>query len=660
MRSLIIILFLFISVFASAQNRVGLVHPRVLGQPTDTTQFGVILLDTVTKAGNWFTLNETDFEVSGGELRLRFQTDSVFVQGDSLCAITMGDTICVYQDSVYITADSFCIIQMGDTTCVEFTPGVGETTLYNGDGSLLTNRTVSLNNKSLTFDQGGISGKMYFNQIGIFPFLTIDGEVIANNTSSLFQLVHSGSGDMFMNFNGAAAEDYAFGVDKSADALVIAEGTDVDGAGDQMMLFYSAEDSIVSAKDHQFDAGILDGGGDIGSSGQVLTATGSGVNWETPTSSGVAISALDPATIGNTINNDAWEQEWQWDGLAGGSGLVLSSANTAAIGSTQKLFEVTLSGANATSGQTTYAGHFSNTHTGTSSENYGLRALATGGTINYGLYASTSGGTVGYGVRSFCSDNSHTAIYGTALGSSAYGVQGEAVGSLGAGVFGLTSNATGIGVRAFASTGGLPLFAQNSGVNTNDIVTVAKIERVSATGGTADGAGGSMLFSLETGTNANMNTSNQIVSKWTTAANATRTSQMYITGVNSATENTIMYLEGDKRTRFNGRAEMQQGADVASVAGAIALGYDGNVFEITGTNTITLISNLGFQNGTEITLLFTSTASLTDGVANSGTDIGMELEGNTNFTGSADDIVKLTLSEIGGTQRWRMTGKSVN
>ena len=105
---------------------------------------------------------------------------------------------------------------------------------------------------------------------------------------------------------------------------------------------------------------------------------------------------------------------------------------------------------------------------------------------------------------------------------------------------------------------------------------------------------------------------------------------------------------------------MQQGADVASVAGAITLGYDGNVFEITGTNTITLISNLGFQNGTEVTLIFTSTATLNDGVANSGTDIGMELNGNANLVASADDVIKLVLCEIGGTQRWRESGRSIN
>jgi len=111
---------------------------------------------------------------------------------------------------------------------------------------------------------------------------------------------------------------------------------------------------------------------------------------------------------------------------------------------------------------------------------------------------------------------------------------------------------------------------------------------------------------------------------------------------------------------FNGLIQGNQGADVASTAGVMTLGPDGNVFEITGTNTITAIANTNKKNGYVVTLLFTSTAVLTDGTANSGANIGMELEGNTNFTGSATDAVTLVLSEIGGTQRWIMVGKSVN
>jgi hypothetical protein len=109
------------------------------------------------------------------------------------------------------------------------------------------------------------------------------------------------------------------------------------------------------------------------------------------------------------------------------------------------------------------------------------------------------------------------------------------------------------------------------------------------------------------------------------------------------------------KNRFN----LAQGSDVASAAGAIALGTGGNSFEITGTDAITLISNATWQNGSIVTLLFTSTATLTDGTANSGTDIGMELAGNTNFVASAGATLTLILSEIGGTQRWREMARSV-
>lgn len=109
-----------------------------------------------------------------------------------------------------------------------------------------------------------------------------------------------------------------------------------------------------------------------------------------------------------------------------------------------------------------------------------------------------------------------------------------------------------------------------------------------------------------------------------------------------------------------GRVLQTQGADVASAAGAIAVGSDGNTFELTGTNAVTLISNVGWRNGSEIIIVFTSTASLTDGTANSGTDIGMELAGNANFTGSADDVITLVLTEVGGVQKWREKSRTVN
>lgn len=57
--------------------------------------------------------------------------------------------------------------------------------------------------------------------------------------------------------------------------------------------------------------------------------------------------------------------------------------------------------------------------------------------------------------------------------------------------------------------------------------------------------------------------------------------------------------------------KLAKGADVASVAGAITLGDDGNYFDITGTNAITSIT--AKTAGTVVTLQFDSTASLVDG-----------------------------------------------
>lgn len=73
-----------------------------------------------------------------------------------------------------------------------------------------------------------------------------------------------------------------------------------------------------------------------------------------------------------------------------------------------------------------------------------------------------------------------------------------------------------------------------------------------------------------------------------------------------------------------------KGADVASVAGAITLGEDGNQFDITGTNAITSIT--AKTAGTFVILQFDSTASLVD---------GSNLKINGNMTGAAESTITL-------------------
>lgn len=76
--------------------------------------------------------------------------------------------------------------------------------------------------------------------------------------------------------------------------------------------------------------------------------------------------------------------------------------------------------------------------------------------------------------------------------------------------------------------------------------------------------------------------------------------------------------------------KLAKGADVASAAGAITLGDDGNYFDITGTAAITSIT--AKTAGTVVTLQFDSTASLVDGS-------NLKLAGN--FTGAAESQITL-------------------
>lgn len=76
--------------------------------------------------------------------------------------------------------------------------------------------------------------------------------------------------------------------------------------------------------------------------------------------------------------------------------------------------------------------------------------------------------------------------------------------------------------------------------------------------------------------------------------------------------------------------KLAKGADVASTAGTITLGDDGNYFDITGTAAITGIT--AKTAGTQVVLQFDSTASLVDGS-------NLKLAGN--FQGAAESQIHL-------------------
>lgn len=136
--------------------------------------------------------------------------------------------------------------------------------------------------------------------------------------------------------------------------------------------------------------------------------------------------------------------------------------------------------------------------------------------------------------------------------------------------------------------------------------------------------------------------------------------QYYFGDIDGVGNSTNISIEDNNQTvAVSKRFLERQGTDVAST-GAMVLSSNGNVFEITGTADINTISNLNWQNGSTVTLMFTSTAKLKNAQTSSGNDIKMLLAGAADFTASADDVVVLVLGEIGGTQAWREVSRSVN
>ena len=126
-----------------------------------------------------------------------------------------------------------------------------------------------------------------------------------------------------------------------------------------------------------------------------------------------------------------------------------------------------------------------------------------------------------------------------------------------------------------------------------------------------------------------------------------------------------MYVDELQYRRFhkwvvNQFAGLQtQGPDVAS-ANNIKLPAGFLVFEITGTTETQLISNIGWHNGSVVTLVFNGSVTVKHGQATSGTDITLKLASAANFSATADDTLTLGLCETTASgQAWRELARTV-
>jgi hypothetical protein len=168
--------------------------------------------------------------------------------------------------------------------------------------------------------------------------------------------------------------------------------------------------------------------------------------------------------------------------------------------------------------------------------------------------------------------------------SSATGVGG--VSASGIGVSGSTTS--GSGVVAIMSGGtGVPLLSTASNATTNTILTVINLTR-ETTGTAGNNIGQQIVFNIET--DANVWIANKIISKWTNAVEANRTSQIEITTVNNTIESTALTLKGTGQLQLN-----QYTGTTFDGTATKALGVDasGNVITFTGGGGSGTVTSVG-------------------------------------------------------------------
>lgn len=276
-----------------------------------------------------------------------------------------------------------------------------------------------------------------------------------------------------------------------------------------------------------------------------------------------------------TIAADANTMTWTFNNISTNDGFSVTSTSTSANSGTQKLLNVALSGANSNANQVTFAGYFSNTHSGTNAQN---RAI-------YGETSTTSS------ITAYLVSTGGVALFAQSSGGT-YGAEIQSTTGIGAYIH---SDNGGVGMQA-QSTGSVGATVASIMTSTNTVVPVFQVIR-STTGTAANGIGAGIEFLNEADNGSNL-LSNQLISKWTTAANATRISQLSITGVNNAVTNTLVTVAGTGATTIATNASGV--ADVTALtATATGAGTGGNFTANSGVGVIaTSTSNNGLESST--------------------------------------------------------------
>lgn len=230
------------------------------------------------------------------------------------------------------------------------------------------------------------------------------------------------------------------------------------------------------------------------------------------------------------------------------------------------------------------------------------------------------GSTNGIGVRS--TSTGSTSFYGISTNGSVVG--------------GFSNNSIAAGLGVWPAS-------------TSTVVTNTQFQRLTS-GTAANGIGESLDFLIQTTSGAgSIKTSNQLISKWTTADDLTRVSQFILTGVDNATTADLLTISGNGATRLN-----KYGINTFAGTPAYAIGADasGNLVEFavpSGPQNLQQVLDTGSTlTSTEtisvsgFTLNVSGTGTVFNGITTSGTGVRGDATTGTAIYGKA------TSTGIGG------------
>lgn len=268
---------------------------------------------------------------------------------------------------------------------------------------------------------------------------------------------------------------------------------------------------------------------------------------------------------------------------------------------------------------------------------FGLTVTGAGTGSVKPLSVINTGGGIALNVLSNATANGAIEVNNSSTGNA---ITAASVSGLG-GQFNSTNN---VGAQ-ISSDGGVYSSSHrvfSSGSN-NSVIGNIQVVATNGLAPSVNGFGTSIDYWLMTTNFGTIRQSNQLISEWTTANDATRASKFIITGVNAGGTVDKLYI-GPAATQINAtRFEEYRGADVNS-ANDLTVGVDGNTFAILGTTQINAITRADWQAGSRIHLIFASALTVKNNTTGgAGTD-PILLAGGADFTTSTNDVLTLVYS----------------